>query len=75
MTGIIPSITSKEMLRALQKAGFYIHHQTGSHIVLRNQSGKNRVTLPMHNVDLHKGIVRSILRQADLDVHEFLELL
>lgn len=27
----LPIVKPKEVIRALQKAGFYIHHQTGSH--------------------------------------------
>jgi predicted RNA binding protein YcfA (HicA-like mRNA interferase family) len=30
----LPTLKPKEVLKALQRAGFYIHHQTGSHIVL-----------------------------------------
>ncbi|MDO8505327.1 MAG: type II toxin-antitoxin system HicA family toxin [bacterium] len=73
MTGFLPSLTSKDMLRALQKAGFSIHHQSGSHIILRN--GDKRVTLPMHNVDLHKGIIKSILNQAGMTAETLKELL
>lgn len=75
MTGIIPSLTSKDMLRALQKAGFHIHHQTGSHIILRRGQDSRRVTLPMHNVDLHKGIIKSILNQAGMTYDELREIL
>ena len=75
MTGLLPSLTSKDMLRALLKAGFSIHHQSGSHIILRRNHDSRRVTLPMHNVDLHKGIVKSILNQAGITADQLRELL
>lgn len=75
MTGLIPSISSKDMLRALEKADFYIHHQRGSHMILRHPSHHRRVTLPIHHVDLHKGVIKSILNQAGLTNEELKELL
>lgn len=71
----LPSITSKDMLRALQKAGFYIHHQTGSHVILRHAASSRRVTVPFHTVDLHRGIVKSILHQAGISDEDFVPLL
>ena len=32
----LPRISAKKVLRALLRAGFYIHHQTGSHVNLRH---------------------------------------
>ena len=32
----LPRVTAKRVLRALLKEGFYIHHQTGSHVNLRH---------------------------------------
>ena len=75
MTGLLPSLTSKDMLRALHKADFSIHHQSGSHTILRRDEDHRRVTLPMHNVDLHKGIVKSILIQAGITADQLRELL
>ena len=75
MTPRLPTISSKEMMKALLKADFYIHHQTGSHIILKREFDKKRVTLPFHNIDLHRGIVKSILNQAGLNEEKFLKLL
>ncbi|MFS8159163.1 MAG: type II toxin-antitoxin system HicA family toxin [Candidatus Roizmanbacteria bacterium] len=63
----MPAINSKKLLQFLKKKGFYIHHQVGSHIVLKHESDEvKRVTLPMHNTDLKLGTLNSILKQAGL---------
>ncbi|MBI4548910.1 MAG: type II toxin-antitoxin system HicA family toxin [Ignavibacteriae bacterium] len=63
---------AKEVIRILQRTGFYIHHQSGSHVQLKHQVKKElRVTVPFHNRDLPKPIIRSILRQAQLTIEEF----
>jgi predicted RNA binding protein YcfA (HicA-like mRNA interferase family) len=69
----LPVVKPKEVVRALQKAGFYIHHQTGSHArLLHATDPERRVTVPIHNKDLPKGTLASILRQAGLTLDEFL---
>jgi predicted RNA binding protein YcfA (HicA-like mRNA interferase family) len=49
----LPVLKPKAVLRALQGAGFYIHHQAGSHARLFHHSRPElHVTIPMHNKDL-----------------------
>lgn len=67
----MPSITSKKLLQFLQKKGFYISRQSGSHIILHHTSEqKKRITLPLHNKDLKPGTFSSILKQAGIDKKE-----
>jgi len=72
-----PALKPREVISALKKADFYIHHQSGSHIQLRHSTkGHLRVTVPFHsNFDLPPSVVFSILRQAELSREEFLGLL
>ncbi len=53
--------------------GFSQVSQRGSHVKLRDSAGKT-VIVPLHR-ELARGTLRSILRQADLTVEAFLELL
>ncbi|MBI3680602.1 MAG: type II toxin-antitoxin system HicA family toxin [Acidobacteria bacterium] len=70
------SLKPREVLRALQKAGFYIHETSGSHVHLKHRVKPGRVTVPNHQgFDLPKAIVRSIIRQAGLTNDEFADLL
>lgn len=72
----LPVVKPKQVLKALQRAGFCTVRQTGSHIRLIHQTeAHRRVSVPLHNKDLKKGTLRSILRQAELSVEEFVKLL
>jgi predicted RNA binding protein YcfA (HicA-like mRNA interferase family) len=72
----LPSLRGAQLIRALERAGFYVHHSKGSHRSLRHRSKTHlRVTVPIHNVDLKVGTLHAILAQAELSVQELLNLL
>ena len=73
----LPALKPKKILKALLRAGFYIHHQKGSHIQLRHHQKLHlRVTIPYHDrFDLPPSVVKSILKQAEISKEEFLKLL
>lgn len=76
MSRRLPAAKPKEVLRALQRAGFFIHHISGSHYVLKHEGRSElRVTIPMHNKDLKRKTLSSIIEQAGLTAEQFLELL
>jgi len=66
------SLSWREIIKTLNKAGFKIVHQKGSHIYLTN--GKRKVTVPRHDT-VKKGTLLSIIIQAGLTREEFLKLL
>lgn len=70
----LPRVTAKRVLKALLRSGFYIHHQTGSHVNLRHHSKPHlHVVIPSHGGDLAPKTIKSILAQAELTVEEFTE--
>jgi predicted RNA binding protein YcfA (HicA-like mRNA interferase family) len=72
----LPVLKAKEIIRALERAGFFIHHTVGSHAQLKHPAKPNfRVTVPQRSGDVPPTILRSILKQAGLSVEEFLDLL
>jgi predicted RNA binding protein YcfA (HicA-like mRNA interferase family) len=76
MSPHFPIVKASACLKALEKAGFRVDHQKGSHARLINiHNPKLRVTIPIHNKDLPQGTLRSILRQAGLNIEEFIRLL
>ncbi len=76
MSPALPVVKARACLHALERAGFYIHHSTGSHARLFHRVKRDlRVTIPLHNKDLPQPLLKSILRQADLTVEEFIALL
>lgn len=71
----LPLISGIEAVKALGKLGYGLDHQTGSHIILRQQEEPHRrLTVPNHK-ELAKGTLRAIIRQAGLTVEEFVKLL
>ena len=71
MSPKLPVISSRELLRALKKAGFMIDRQEGRHLsLIHPQYPQLTVTVPMHNRDLKKGTLQHILKQANLTVDE-----
>ena len=76
MSHHLPALRPANVLKALQRAGFYIHHSRGSHHILRHpEHPLLRVTLPMHNADLKRKTLTSIIDQAGYSVEDFLRLL
>ena len=72
----LPVVPPRTVLRALERAGFFVHHSTGSHFILKHPDRPTlRVTLPMHRKDLKVRTLSTILKQAGLTTAEFLELL
>ena len=75
MTDRLPRVSAAEAARILEKAGFFLARQSGSHRIYKNAEGR-RVTVPYHSgKELHPKILKNILRDADLTAEEFLELM
>lgn len=67
----LPVVSGKEICKILKKMGYSVDHQTGSHIVLRNENPPyRRLTVPNHK-EIAKGTLRAIIHQAGLTLEEF----
>ena len=76
MSRRLPACTGHDVLRALERGGFYVHHMKGSHHSLRHhEKSELRVVVPVHRKDLAPGTLRSIIKQCQLTEEEFIELL
>jgi predicted RNA binding protein YcfA (HicA-like mRNA interferase family) len=72
----LPALTAKDVIRALERAGFVVSRTSGSHCRLVHASNPARkVTIPIHSGDLKRGTLRGIIGQAGLTVPEFIALL
>ena len=70
----LPVISGKDLCKKLEQAGYVFDHQTGSHIILRNEYPPHRrLTIPNHK-EIAKGTLRAIIRQAGLSLDEFITL-
>jgi predicted RNA binding protein YcfA (HicA-like mRNA interferase family) len=62
-----------EVARKLRVLGFAFDRQArGSHEIWRHQESGRRTTVPHHRREIPEGTLRSILRQGEIDVDEFL---
>ena len=75
MSPSLPAVRAGELTRALERAGFVLRRQRGSHQIWFHPQRKKRVSVPVHTGDVPKGTLRQILRDAELSVEEFLALL
>ena len=67
----LPRITADGVIRVLNRAGFFLVRQSGSHKIYKNEKGM-RVTVPYHaGKTLHPKVLQSILRDADISVEAF----
>jgi predicted RNA binding protein YcfA (HicA-like mRNA interferase family) len=73
----LPALRARDVIRALERAGFAISRISGSHCRLVHTTDTARkVTVPVHgSTDLKKGTLRGIIAQAGLTVAEFLAFL
>ncbi|MGA2547430.1 MAG: type II toxin-antitoxin system HicA family toxin [Rectinemataceae bacterium] len=62
------SWSSWDVLKVLADDGWVVKHQVGSHIQLVHPTKSGKVTVPHPKKNLAQGTVRSIARQADLDL-------
>ncbi len=75
MSRHLPALRPRDVLHALTRAGFFVHHTTGSHHVLKHPDKPGvRVTLAWHNKDLKRRTLVSIIEQSGYTVEEFLDL-
>lgn len=70
----LPIVSARQCVKALQRAGFTISRQSGSHIIMRRDDPYAKAIIPNHK-ELKKGTLKSILRQAGLSVDQFIALL
>ncbi|MBI4487921.1 MAG: type II toxin-antitoxin system HicA family toxin [Deltaproteobacteria bacterium] len=76
MSKKIPALKPRRVLRALLKLGFFIQHQTGSHLRLRHPQKPNPITLVRHDrIELYHLITQRMLRQAEISEEQFLDSL
>jgi len=68
----LPRLKGKELVRLLEKIGFEIVRTRGSHVFLRHADGRV-TTVPVHSGEIiGPGLLRSILRDAELSVEDLL---
>jgi predicted RNA binding protein YcfA (HicA-like mRNA interferase family) len=75
MRQALPVLKPGQVVVALEKAGFEVRRQTGSHVIMYKSGIHHPISIPHHPGDLPKGTLRAIIRQAGLTIEEFLGFL
>jgi predicted RNA binding protein YcfA (HicA-like mRNA interferase family) len=72
----LPSLSGRELVRALKRAGFEEVRQRGSHVALHKRTPERtyKVIVPLHS-SLARGTLFDILKQAGLTPEELRSLL
>ena len=72
MTPRLPALTARKLIVILGRRGFIRVRQSGSHAIFRHPDGR-RVTVPIHSDrDLGRGLLRQIMRDAELTTDDLL---
>lgn len=72
----LPVVRPEEVIRALERAGFVVEQVKGGRHALKHPDKPHlHVTVAFHKKEVPRGTLRAILRQADLTIDEFLNLL
>ena len=70
----LPLISGKEAVKAFTRAGWHLDRVSGSHAIMRKEGSSVTLSVPLH-LELRKGLLRSLLKDAAIDLEEFLAYL
>lgn len=71
----LPNPTGEELISALQKIGFCVVRQKGSHVRMKHEDNRV-VSIPVHSGKIiGKGLLLKIMRDGDLTKDELIDLL
>ena len=70
----LPRVSGREVVAALQRIGFRLRRQHGSHMIMRRDVPFAQTVVPDHR-EVDTGTLRAILRQTGIGVDEFLKML
>ena len=70
----LPVVSGRRLVQALQRVGFVLDRQRGSHMILFRQDPPTTLVVPDHR-ELDRGTLRAILRQANVTPEQLESLL
>ena len=71
----MPVVKTRALVRALERLGFYRHHQVGSHAHFKHADGR-RTTVYIHEgKDVGKRTLAGIISDLGMSVEEFVRVL
>lgn len=72
--GRLSGLKYRDVAKKLRTFGFHFFREAkGSHEIWYNKDTERYTTIPKHSGDMAEGTVRSILKQAGVEVDDFLD--
>ena len=75
MLARLPGARAREVIKALEGAGFLFDRQQGSHATYRNRLTKRTTVVPVHSKELPSWLLKKIIKEAGFTEAEFRKLL
>ncbi len=70
----LPVISGNEAVKAFTRAGWHVDRISGSHAIMRKEGSPVTLSVPLHP-EMRKGLLRSLIKDAGIDLEEFLTYL
>lgn len=74
MAKLPADVSGQDLRKVLQRLGFVLTRQRGSHMIFRRDNPRARVVVPDHKA-IRPGTLHQILKAADLTVDDLLRVL
>lgn len=72
--GKLSNVSAREAINRFGQTGYFVDHQTGSHIILYNpKPGALPLSIPNHK-ELAPGLLRAQIKRAGMTIEEFIKL-
>ena len=75
MSGKLPAIKPKQLIRALERNGWRLDRVRGSHYIMAHPDRDQMVPVPYHNRDIKVGTLSGILSSTGISRDELRKLL
>ncbi len=71
MSQRLPTLTPAELIKTLEKAGFNIVQQSGSHVIMHKEGLLRPIAIPKHPKALKRNLQHRIIKEAGFTAKEF----
>lgn len=71
----LPVVKPKQLIRVLEKKDCIFKRQTGSHRIFYYSRMQRIIVVPIHSKNIKKGLLRSIIKELDMSIKDFVEFL
>ncbi len=70
----LPVVSGRDAVRVFEKGGWVLDRQRGSQVILKKSGSRLVLSVPQHD-ELDRGLLRHLIRVANMTVEDFCDLL